>query len=50
MRDRLKAKGMPPKAILIACARQLLVILNAMSYGGKWVMRGWRGRRIEAGE
>ena len=30
MRDRLKAKGKPPKAVLIACARQLLVILNAM--------------------
>jgi len=30
MRDRLKVKGKPPKAVLIACARQLLVILNAM--------------------
>lgn len=30
MRERLKARGKPPKAALIACARQLLVILNAM--------------------
>jgi transposase len=29
MRERLKAKGKPPEAVLIACARQLLVILNA---------------------
>lgn len=30
MRDRMRAKGKPPKTILIAVARQLLVILNAM--------------------
>ncbi|OAG71752.1 transposase [Gluconobacter japonicus] len=30
MRDRVRAKGKPPKTILIAIARQLLVILNAM--------------------
>lgn len=30
MRDRMRAKGKPPKTILIAIARQLLVILNAM--------------------
>ena len=35
IRDRLKAKGKPPKAVLIACARQLLVILNAMARDGK---------------
>lgn len=30
MRDRMRAKGKAPKTILIAVARQLLVILNAM--------------------
>jgi transposase len=30
MRDRMRAKGKSPKTILIAVARQLLVILNAM--------------------
>lgn len=30
MRDRMRAKGKAPKSILIAVARQLLVILNAM--------------------
>jgi transposase len=30
MRDRTRAKGKTPKTILIAVARQLLVILNAM--------------------
>ena len=30
MRDSTRAKGKPPKTILIAIARQLLVILNAM--------------------
>jgi len=30
MRDRLREKGKPPKTVLIAVARQLLVILNAM--------------------
>ncbi|OMJ30583.1 IS110 family transposase [Sphingomonas sp. Sph1(2015)] len=30
MRDRMRAKGKAPKTILIAIARQLLVILNAM--------------------
>ncbi|WP_233453401.1 hypothetical protein [Gluconobacter thailandicus] len=30
MRDRMRAKDKTPKTILIAVARQLLVILNAM--------------------
>jgi transposase len=30
MKQRLQAKGKPPKVILIACARKLLTILNAM--------------------
>ncbi len=30
LKDRLRLKGKPPKTILIAVARQLLVILNAM--------------------
>jgi transposase len=30
MRDRMRAKGKAPKTILLAVARQLLVILNAM--------------------
>ena len=30
MRDRLREKGEAPKTILVAVARQLLVILNAM--------------------
>ena len=28
--DRLRAAGKPPKVALIACARKLLTILNAM--------------------
>ena len=34
MRDRMRAKGKAPKTILIAVARQLLVILNAMLRNG----------------
>ncbi|OAG75611.1 transposase [Acetobacter malorum] len=34
MRDRMRAKSKPPKTILIAIARQLLVILNAMIQKG----------------
>ena len=30
MRDRMHEKGKAPKTILIAVARQLLVIINAM--------------------
>jgi transposase len=30
IKQRLQAKGKPPKVILIACARKLLTILNAM--------------------
>ena len=30
LRERMKAAGKAPKTILIAAARQLLVILNAM--------------------
>ena len=30
MKQRLQEKGKPPKVILIACARKLLTILNAM--------------------
>ncbi|KXV29386.1 transposase [Gluconobacter japonicus] len=35
MRDRMRAKGKAPKTILIAIARQLLVILNAMIQKGQ---------------
>jgi len=35
MRDRMRAKGKAPKTILIAVARQLLVILNAMIRSGQ---------------
>jgi len=35
MRDRMRAKGKAPKTILIAVARQLLVILNAMIQKGR---------------
>ncbi|MBU2655783.1 hypothetical protein KOE73_15715, partial [Acidomonas methanolica] len=35
MRDRMRAKGKAPKTILIAVARQLLVILNAMIQKGQ---------------
>ncbi len=34
MRDRMRAKGKAPKTILIAVARQLLVIINAMLRSG----------------
>ena len=34
MRDRMRAKGKAPKTILIAVARQLLVIINAMLRNG----------------
>ncbi len=34
MRDRMRLKGKAPKTILIAVARQLLVILNAMLRNG----------------
>jgi transposase len=30
MKQRMQKKGKPPKVILIACARKLLTILNAM--------------------
>ncbi|WP_264787606.1 hypothetical protein [Gluconobacter roseus] len=35
MRDRMYQKGKAPKNILIAVARQLLVVLNAMIQKGK---------------
>ena len=34
MRDRMREKGKAPKTILIAVARQLLVIINAMLRNG----------------
>ncbi len=34
MRDRMRARGKAPKTILVAVARQLLVIPNAMLRNG----------------